>query len=157
MVSPSAEKPPKRRGLPPSSPFVRRQLISVISSLLSHPMCAAPGLMWAWMSPCVVAESSRCQVDPKKSTRNQVVAPCLFFRGMGMESIRQVRLGGCTRGGVWYFLLGPTESLNRRKGANEGTWHRERVWYLCNVTEMWQQGTSLQLSYCRAFPSPALL
>ena len=58
----------------------------MISSLLSHPMCAAPGLMWARVSACVVAESSGCQVDPKDSTGNQAVTPCLFFRGMGTET-----------------------------------------------------------------------
>jgi len=71
---------------------------------------------------CVVAESSRHQVDSKDSTRNQAVIPCLFFGGMGM-----VRLSGRARAGACYFLLGPTGSLDRRKGASEGMQHRDGV------------------------------
>lgn len=62
----------------------------------------------------------------------------------------------CTRGGVWCFLLGPTESVDRRKGANEVMKHREGVWCLCNMPQMWHQGISLQIPDCQAFSFPSL-
>lgn len=90
-------------------------------------------------------------MEPKDSTGNQAVAPCVSEEWEQRSGIQHVRLCGCTRGGVWCFLLGPTESVDRRKGANEVMQHREGVWYLCNVPEMWHQGTSLQIPDCQAF------
>lgn len=45
--------------------------------------------------------------------------------------------------------------MDRRKGANEVMQHREGVWYLCKIPEMWHQGISLQIPDCQAFSFPS--
>lgn len=50
------------------------------------------------------------------------------------------------------FPAGSNRVCGQEKSANEVMQHREGVWYLCNVPEMWHQGTSLQIPDCQAFP-----